>query len=32
MSDAGGSLERAEIEILNGKNEGEIIECKFNPP
>lgn len=32
MSDAGGSLERAEIEILNGKHEGEIIECKFNPP
>ena len=32
MSDAGGSLERAEIEILNGKNEGEIIECRFNPP
>lgn len=27
-----GSLERAEIEILNGKHEGEIIECKFNPP
>jgi len=32
MSGTGGSLERAEIEILNGKNEGEIIECKFNPP
>jgi nucleoid-associated protein YgaU len=32
MSGAGGSLERAEIEILNGKHEGEIIECKFNPP
>ena len=29
---ATGSLERAEIEILNGKHEGEIIECKFNPP
>jgi len=32
MSGNGGSLERAEIEILNGKHEGEIIECKFNPP
>lgn len=32
MSGSGGSLERAEIEILNGKNEGDIIECKFNPP
>jgi len=32
MSGTGGSLERAEIEILNGKHEGEIIECKFNPP
>lgn len=32
MSDAGGSLEKAEIEILNGKHEGEIITCKFNPP
>lgn len=32
MSEAGGSLERAEIEILNGKHEGEIIECRFNPP
>ena len=27
-----GSLEKAEIEILNGKHEGDIIECKFNPP
>ncbi|PSP24299.1 peptidoglycan-binding protein [Halobacteriales archaeon QH_10_65_19] len=32
MSGSGGSLERAEIEILNGKNKGDIIECKFNPP
>jgi len=32
MSGAEGSLEKAEIEILNGKHEGEIIECKFNPP
>ena len=31
MSDS-GSLEKAEIEILNGKHEGTIIECKFNPP
>lgn len=27
-----GSLEKAEIEILNGKHKGEKIECKFNPP
>jgi nucleoid-associated protein YgaU len=27
-----GSLEKAEIEILNGKKKGEVIECKFNPP
>jgi nucleoid-associated protein YgaU len=32
MSGSGGSLERAEIEVLNGKNQGEIIECAFNPP
>lgn len=32
MSGNEGELERAEIEILNGKHEGEIIECKFNPP
>lgn len=32
MSGTSGSLERAEIEILNGKHEGDIIECKFNPP
>ena len=32
MSDVGGSLEKAEIEILNGKHAGEIIDCKFNPP
>lgn len=32
MSNAGGSLEKAEIEILNGKHKGEIIECRFNPP
>lgn len=32
MSGEGGSLERAEIEILNGKHKGEIIECRFNPP
>ena len=32
MSTAGGSLEKAEIEILNGKHTGEIIECRFNPP
>lgn len=32
MSNAGGSLEKAEIEILNGKHNGEIIECRFNPP
>lgn len=31
MSDNGG-LEKAEIEILNGKHEGEIIPCLFNPP
>ena len=31
MSDT-GSLEKAEIEILNGKHEGTIIKCKFNPP
>lgn len=29
---ATGSLEKAEIEIRNGKHEGETIECKFNPP
>ncbi len=32
MSGNRGSLERAEIEILNGKHKGEIIECRFNPP
>ncbi len=33
MSTSGsGSLEKAEITFLNGKNSGETIECKFNPP
>jgi len=27
-----GKLERAEIRVLNGKNEGDVIECAFNPP
>lgn len=27
-----GKLEKAEIRILNGKNEGTVIECSFNPP
>lgn len=26
-----GKLEKARIIVLNGKNEGETIECKFNP-
>lgn len=32
MSGNGGELDRAEIEILNGKHEGEVIKCRFNPP
>ncbi|WP_323190541.1 LysM peptidoglycan-binding domain-containing protein [Halostella sp. PRR32] len=26
-----GKLEKAQISVLNGKNEGETIDCKFNP-